>query len=565
MPKIERRPLTAGAERWQWPASMHRVLRQVLARRPLRGIDELALSLRAMTPVGHFTALGGAVELLLAHRGHSIVIVGDFDADGATSAALATLTLRRLGFSTVHYFIPDRFELGYGLTPEVVERIAPLEPRLIMTVDNGITSNAGVEAARALGIDVLITDHHLPPAVVPPANAIVNPNLPGDEFSGKHLAGVGVVFYLLAALGKALGNPNAVLEFVDLVALGTVADLVVLDRTNRILVNEGLRRIRAGRCRPGVAALVAAAATRLADVTAATLGFQIGPRLNAAGRLDDMSVGVRCLVTDDPAEAETLAARLDALNHERRELETRMKEEAIELVAAADLDRGSLPPVVCLTHREWHEGLVGLVASRIKERYHRPTFAFAPTDGDRLKGSGRSIAGFHLRDALADVAARHPGMLERFGGHAMAAGLTLGAAAFDAFRAAIERVGRQCLTPECLAERFLTDGELDAEDLTVEVAALLRDAGPWGQGFPEPCFDGRFEVLGFKLMRDAHLKMTVRPKSGGRPLEAVAFHRAAPPPGDELVMAYRLDINDYWSPPKLQLIVEHMAAAGDHD
>src|SRR5690606_4636011 len=345
----------------------------------------LVLSLSAMTPVGRFEALGAAVELLLAHRTHGIVIVGDFDADGATSAALATLTLRRLGFPDVHYFIPDRFELGYGLTPEVVDRVDALAPRLIMTVDNGITSHAGVEAARARGIDVLITDHHLPPDVVPPANVIVNPNLPGDPFAGKHLAGVGVVFYLLAALGKALGRPNAVLEFIDLVALGTVADLVPLDRTNRILVSEGLRRIRAGRCRPGVAALAAAAGMPLGDVTAATLGYQIGPRLNAAGRLDDMSVGVRCLVTDDPGEAEALAARLDGLNRERRELEARMKEEAIELVTGAELDRSSLPPVVCLAHPDWHEGLVGLVASRIKERYHRPTFAFAPADGGRLK------------------------------------------------------------------------------------------------------------------------------------------------------------------------------------
>ena len=354
------------------------------------------------------------------------------------------------------------------------------------------------------------------------------------------------------------------LDFIDLVALGTVADLVVLDRTNRILVSEGLKRIRAGRCRPGIAALAAAAGTPLRDVTSATLGFQIGPRLNAAGRLDDMSVGVRCLVTDDPDEAAALAARLDELNRERRELETRMKEEAIELVAEADLDRASLPPVVCVAHRDWHEGLVGLVASRLKERYYRPTFAFAPAGGDRLKGSGRSIAGFHLRDALTEIAARHPGMLERFGGHAMAAGLTLAAAAFDAFKAAIEHVGRQCLTPECLAERILTDGELEPEDMTVEVATLLKDAGPWGQGFPEPCFDGRFEVLGYRLMRDAHLRMTVRPLSGGRPVEAVAFHRSEPPPARELLLAYRLGINDYWWPPKLQLIVDHMAAAGDH-
>jgi single-stranded-DNA-specific exonuclease len=562
MPKIERRLPAEGAERWEWPAAMHKVLRQVLARRPIRGVHELALGLKALTPVGRFEALGAAVELLLRHRESAIVVVGDFDADGATSAALATLTLRRLGFRSVRFFIPDRFELGYGLTPEVVERTRSLSPALIVTVDNGITSNAGVAAARDAGIDVLVTDHHLPPAVLPRANAIVNPNVSGDPFEGKHLAGVGVVFYLLAALGKALGQPNAVLDYLDLVALGTVADLVPLDRSNRILVDQGLRRIRSGRCRPGVAALAAAAGARLADVNAATLGYQIGPRLNAAGRLDDMSIGVRCLLTDDPEEARALAERLDRLNRERRALEARMKEEAIELVAgAAELDVAALPHVVCLTHRDWHEGVVGLVASRIKERYCRPTFAFAPTENGRLKGSGRSIDGFHLRDALADVAARHPGMLERFGGHAMAAGLTLTASAFDEFSAAIDGVGRACLTAECFAERILTDGALESDELCVEVAALLRDAGPWGQGFPEPCFDGRFEVLDHRLLKDAHLRMTLRPAAGRRTIEAIAFHRTAPPPAGELTLAYRLDINDYWEPARVQLIVEHMEAA----
>jgi single-stranded-DNA-specific exonuclease len=561
MSKIERRAVVAGAEGWPWPDSMHRALRQVLSRRPLRSPEELSLDLRHLTPVGEFAVLDAAVDLLCRHSEHTIVVVGDFDADGATSAALMFLTLRALGFTDVRYFIPDRFELGYGLTPEVVARTLPLSPKLIVTVDNGVTSVAGVEAAREAGIDVLVTDHHLPGAELPRANVLVDPNLPGDRFSGKHLAGVGVAFYLLAALGKALGQPRTVLECLDLVALGTVADLVKLDRSNRILVSQGLRRIRAGRCRPGLKALVEVAGSRLADVTAATLGYHIGPRLNAAGRLDDMSVGVRCLVTDDEAEARELAARLDTLNRERRGLEARMKEEAVELVAAAieELEDGVLPSVVCLERDDWHQGLVGLVASRIKDRFVRPTFAFAPAEVGRIKGSGRSIPGFHLRDALAEVAARRPELIERFGGHAMAAGLTLAPGAFEAFAAAVEAVGRERIGPEAFADKVLTDGELAPEDLNLEVAALLRDAGPWGQGFPEPCFDGRFEVLGRRVLRDAHLKLTLRPVAGRDAVEAIAFH-CVELPGDtrELTLAYRLDVNDYFSTPRVQLVVEHM-------
>jgi single-stranded-DNA-specific exonuclease len=561
MPKIERRAPVAGSDGWPWPDGMHRVLRQVLARRQIASTDELALDLKHLTPVGRFDALGAAIELLLRHRRGTIVIVGDFDADGATSTALAVLTLRALGFADVHYFIPDRFELGYGLSPEVVERTLGLAPTLIVTVDNGITSVAGVERARESGIDVLITDHHLPPAELPRATAIVNPNLRGDTFAGKHLAGVGVVFYLLAALGKALGRANAVLEHIDLVALGTVADLVRLDRPNRILVSQGIKRLRAGRCRPGLAALARVANVALADLTAATLGYQIGPRLNAAGRLDDMSVGVRCLVTDDADEAQELAGRLDALNRERRELETRMREEAVGLMdAARGLDGAALPRVVCLEHRQWHEGLVGLVASRIKERYFRPTFAFAPADGGRLKGSGRSIPGFHLRDALAEVAAEAPGLIERFGGHAMAAGLTLRAEGFGAFQNAIEAVGARRLDAEAFAETILTDGELDGADMTVDVAALLRNAGPWGQGFPEPRFDGRFELMRCRILKEAHVKMTLRPAAGTAPVEAIAFNRADQPwePGVALTLVYRLDVNDYFDTPRVQLIVDHV-------
>lgn len=561
MPKIERRSPVAGCDDWPWPAGMHRVLRQVLSRRPIASTDELTLDLKHLTPVGRFDALGAAVELLLRHRQGTVVIVGDFDADGATSSALAYLTLRALGFADVHYFIPDRFELGYGLSPEVVARTRDMSPTLIVTVDNGITSVEGVACARDAGIDVLITDHHLPPAELPRANAIVNPNLRGDTFSGKHLAGVGVAFYLLAALGKALGRGNAVLEHVDLVALGTVADLVRLDRSNRILVNQGLRRLRAGRCRPGLKALARVAGAELAALTSATLGYQIAPRLNAAGRLDDMSVGVRCLVTDDEDEARDIAARLDGLNRERRQLETRMRDEAVELVDAARvLDGAALPTVVCLSHDEWHEGLVGLVASRIKERYYRPTFAFAPADGGRLKGSGRSIPGFHLRDALAEVAAEVPGLIERFGGHAMAAGLTLKTEGLAVFRRAIEAVGARRLDDESFAESILTDGEIDCVDMNVDVATLLRSAGPWGQGFPEPRFDGRFELLRRSVLKDAHLKMSLRPAGGATPVEAIAFNRADDTfePGAELTLVYRLDVNDYFDTPRVQLIVDHV-------
>ncbi len=564
MPKIERRPVVAGAENWQWPTGLHPVLRQVLSRRPLGSAEELGLELKALTPVGEFRALEAAVELLLAHRDARIVVVGDFDADGATSSALMVLTLRALGFADVSYFIPDRFELGYGLTPEVVERTRALEPTLIVTVDNGITSLAGVAAARAAGIDVLVTDHHLPGRELPPANVLVDPNLPGDAFAGKHLAGVGVAFYLLAALGKALGTPAAVLEYLDLVALGTVADLVRLDRSNRIIVSQGLKRLRAGRCRPGVRALVEAAGARLADATAATLGFHVGPRLNAAGRLDDMSIGVRCLLTDDVEEARTLAVRLDALNRERRELEARMREEAVELVAAAEALAGDARRhVVCLQHDDWHQGVVGLVASRIKDRCFRPTFAFAPADNGRLKGSGRSIPGFHLRDALAEIAAREPALMERFGGHAMAAGLTLAPGAFEAFAAAIEAVGRERLDADALAECIFTDGELAPAQLCLEVAELLRDAGPWGQGFPEPCFDGCFEVQSRRVLRDVHLKLKLKPVGGRETLEAIAFNRAGEDAAhaDRLTLVYRLDVNTYFETPRVQLIVEHMEQA----
>jgi single-stranded-DNA-specific exonuclease len=554
---IERRSIVAGAR--DWPSDLHPVLRQVLERRSLASRAELDLSLAALVPVGQFGALEPAVELLLAHRHAAIVVVGDFDADGATSAALMLLTLGDLGFTRVRFAIPDRFRHGYGLSRALVEELSPA-PALIVTVDNGISSHDGVAAARERGIDVLITDHHLPPAELPGANAIVNPNLNGDPFPGKSLAGVGVAFYLLAALGRALGRPEAVADYLDLVALGTVADLVRLDQSNRILVDQGLRRIRARRCRPGIRALLEVAGEDARTVTTATLGFKVGPRLNAAGRLDDMSIGVKCLLEGSDAAAKRLAETLDRLNNDRRALQAEMQAEAIGIVDALELEFTELPPALCLRRDEWHEGLVGLVASRIKDRWHRPSFAFAASGSGELKGSGRSIPGFHLRDALADIETQEPGLIERFGGHAMAAGLTLSSANYERFREAFARLAGERLG-DSPGKTIMSDGGLQSRDLCLSVAELLRDAVPWGQGFPEPCFDDRFELLERRVLKESHLKLRLKPLDGGRPVDAIAFHQAdsAWSIGSVRQIAYRLSVNDYFSPPSVQLIVEHIA------
>jgi single-stranded-DNA-specific exonuclease len=557
--RIERRPVVAGD--WSWPEDLHPVLRQVLERRPLESPADLDLTLNSLLPVGRFDDLTAGVELLLGHRDDPIVIVGDFDADGATSTALMCLSLRDLGFSRVGFRIPDRFRHGYGLSPALVASLADPAPSLIVTVDNGISSHEGVAAARARGIDVLITDHHLPPEALPEANVIVNPNLAGSVFPGKSLAGVGVAFYLLAALGKALGKPAVVTRYLDLVALGTVADLVKLDQSNRILVDQGLRRIRAGRCRPGIRRLLELAGAGSAVVTTATLGYRLGPRLNAAGRLDDMAIGVKCLLTESATEAASLAGMLDALNRDRQDLEGEMRAEAMAIVDDLDLSAGQLPAVICLRRDAWHEGLVGLVASRVKERYHRPSFAFARSESGELKGSGRSIPGFHLRDALAEVEARHPGLIARFGGHAMAAGLTLDPVHYDAFVDAITEVCRARIDAEALAKKILSDGALRPEHLCLPVARLLRDAVPWGQGFPEPCFDDRFELVDSRRLKDVHLKLRLKPLAGGDVVDAIAFHQADRSwrVGSVRRIAYRLAVNDYYADERVQLIVEYIA------
>ncbi len=566
MALIARREPTAGAETWPWPDECHPVLRRIYARRAIASPVELELSLSALRPVGEFSSVDAAVDLLLRHRDNRIVIFGDFDADGATSSALMVLCLKDLGFTDVGFFVPDRFELGYGLTPEAVERIDKPRPALIVTVDNGVSSVDGVACARDRGIDVLITDHHLAGEQLPQANAIVNPNLAGDAFAGKHLAGVGVAFYVLAALGRAVGQAGAVARYLDLVALGTMADVVHLDQSNRILISEGLRRMRAGQCRPGLRALCEVADLSLQDLHSTSLAYQIAPRLNAAGRLDDMAVGVRCLLSESVSEALALARKLDALNRERRVIEAQMRAEAFELVESSEtLAEEALPAVVCLHRQDWHEGIVGLVASRLKDRYHRPVIAFASTESGALKGSARSVSGFHVRDALAEVDAAHPDLIERFGGHAMAAGLTLAAANLEPFSAAIEAVANRHLSPGLLKGEIVTDGELPAEHLTVEVAELLRRGGPWGQGLPEPIFDGVFELMDRRIVGQAHLKMKVRERESGRTLGAIAFNHGERDyaTGDVLHLVYRLAVDDYGPRPLAQLVVEHMFSPGD--
>ena len=561
MPSIEERSQILGSDDWSWPKGTHRVLRQVLSRREIKSPSEMNLSLSGLRPVGEFQALDKGVDLMIRHKDSRITIVGDFDADGATSTALMVICLRSFGFSDVSFFIPDRFELGYGLTTELVDQLRIKKPGLIVTVDNGVTSVAGVATARKLGIDVLVTDHHLPGAELPVANVIVNPNLVGNTFLGKNLAGVGVAFYLLAALGRRLGISSVIPDLLDLVALGTIADLVKLDHSNRILIDQGLARVRAGRCRPGILALCEVANIPYRNVTGTTLAYQIAPRLNAAGRLDDMAIGVRCLLTDSPKEALSLANQLNTFNQDRRALESKMRAEALEIMdTETSVSVGELSPILCLLRDDWHEGVVGLVASKIKDRYHRPAFAFAPTESGLLKGSGRSIAGFHLRDALVTIDAQHPGLISRFGGHAMAAGLTLDPNGYSVFREAVKSLGEESLGPEDFDEKILTDGFLPGSDITVEVASLLHAIGPWGQGFSEPLFEGLFVLIGQRVLSDKHLKMTVKINRNQNPLDAIAFNFS---PGnwqvcDSLHFVYRLDVNNYYSSPRVQLIVEYI-------
>ena len=561
------------------PAALHPVLRRVYAARPIDGAQELDLGIERLLPVGSLGGVEQAVDLLLQRfdSGGKVLIVGDFDADGATSTTLMMRQLRRLGFAQADFLVPDRFRFGYGLTPEIVRVAAERKPSLIVTVDNGISSLDGVHEARKFGIDVLVTDHHLPGRELPQAAAIVNPNAPGESFASKALAGVGVAFYVMAALTRrmrdrgalaAAGDTNPA-DLLDLVALGTVADVVPLDLNNRILVAQGLRRIRAGRCVPGLRALLEAAGRALPTVIAQDLAFQAGPRLNAAGRLEDMTQGIHCLLTDDPAEARELATKLAQLNADRRQLESRMQLEALtQLDTRMARIEGELPAGLCVYDESWHQGVIGLVASRVKERVHRPVIAFAPAEQPGwIKGSARSVPGVHVRDVLDAVATRHPGLLEKFGGHAMAAGMTLKAADLPMFEQAFGAEVAHWVDDDTLAGHLHSDGELQPGEFQVETAAALREGGPWGSAFPEPSFDGRFGVVDTRIVGERHLKLRVRAASG-EVVDAIAF-RYLDDPGaaaihshDTVELVYRPAVDDYSRVLKLQLVAEWLAPAG---
>jgi single-stranded-DNA-specific exonuclease len=563
--EIRRRPPGAALD---FAADLHPVLRRVYAARGIARAEDLDLSLDRLLPVRALDRAERAAELLAAHRSGRVLIVGDFDADGATGSALFVRALRALKFAHVDFLVPNRFQFGYGLTPQIVALAAERAPSLIVTVDNGISSIEGVQAARACGIPVLVTDHHLPGAALPAAAVIVNPNLGDSTFPSRALAGVGVAFYVVAALAHLLGEKEwKASDLLDLVALGTVADLVPLDHNNRVLVAQGLRRIRAGRCVPGIRALAESAGRRLDQLCAADLGFLIAPRLNAAGRLTDMSIGIACLLAEEPDRAAALAVQLTRLNDERREIEQRMQSEAIELAAAVRLDEsGSEIPGVCLFDEGWHQGVVGLVAGRLKDRLHRPVIAFARADGGSLRGSARSVAGIHIRDVLDGIATRHPGLIEKFGGHAMAAGMSLAETNLEPFRAAFAAEVAARAGADLLRGVIHSDGELLRAEMCIATARALKHAGPWGQGFPEPVFDGGFLVADVRVVGGRHLKLKLREAQGEGCFDAIAFGHAdsavSPAtqvrPGAAIELAYRLEINEYNGAESVQFNCQHL-------
>ncbi|MFQ5546931.1 MAG: single-stranded-DNA-specific exonuclease RecJ [Woeseia sp.] len=538
------------------------VLARVYAARGIAGPEELDHSLGKLAPVSSLNGVSAAVELLLDYRDRRVIVIGDFDADGATSTALVLRCLRDFGFANVDYLVPNRFEFGYGLTPEIVRVAAGRSPALLITVDNGVSSIAGVDEAERLGIPVLITDHHLPGGVLPAAKAMVNPNLSDSDFPSRHLAGVGVAFYLMAALGRALESGGAAdaaripAAYLDLVALGTVADVVTLDYNNRILVRQGLERIRAGKAVPGIQALIQQSGRAVERTVSSDLGFVVAPRLNAAGRLEDMSVGIECLLTDDSTAAARYAMTLDRINSERRHIETKMRDQAFAYVDA--LDDRNLPACVCIYDESWHQGVVGLIASRVRERCHRPVIAFARDDGGQLKGSARSVPGVHIRDLLQAVSTTEPGLISKFGGHAMAAGLNLAPEHFQEFEKCASRQLKRLYPAADFSGALLTDGTLPADSMNLRFARLLRESGPWGAGFPEPMWSGDFSVVDQRVVGEHHLKMRVQPAEATTVIDAIAFNQAGLPLRGAVRMAYRLDVNEYRGVETPQLIVEQI-------
>ncbi|MEK9791375.1 MAG: single-stranded-DNA-specific exonuclease RecJ [Halieaceae bacterium] len=551
-------------------AALPEALKRVYANRGITDPAALSLTLDQLHPPQQLKGIEEAAELLAdAIEGDGrVLIIGDFDADGATSSAMAVSVLRQMGLREVAYLVPNRFEFGYGLTPEIVELAAAQMPDLIVTVDNGISSVEGVAAAQAMGISVLVTDHHLPGSRLPTAEVIVNPNQPGCAFPSKALAGVGVMFYVLSALraelrerrwfdSQGLSEPNLG-DALDLVALGTVADVVPLDRNNRILVAAGLARIRSGRARPGIEALFEVAGKDYRQATSTDLGFIVGPRLNAAGRLDDMSIGIECLLAESSMEARERAETLHRLNRERRDIEQSMEHDALEQLATLELDSDALPFAMVLFDPGWHQGVIGILASRVRERVHRPTVIFAEVGEGMLKGSGRSIPGLHLRDVLDLVATRHPGLLSKFGGHAMAAGLTLAKGDLHQFTEALEAAVAETLShvpPQAVED---SDGALGAGDLGLQLAESLSAGGPWGQHFPEPTFDGVFDVMQHRIVGEKHLKLTLAAE--GAEIGGIAFNIDVngwqARPLKRIHALYRLDINEYRGERNPQLVIQ---------
>lgn len=559
------------------------VLDRIFITRGIERIEELDNRLTALLPFDSLMGIEQAsARLETAIRAQErILIVGDFDADGATSSALAVSALRTMGALHVEFLVPNRFEFGYGLTPPIVDVAKRWNPDLIITVDNGISSIEGVDHANELGIDVVVTDHHLPADTLPRACAIVNPNQIGDQFKSKSIAGVGVIFYVMLALRRALSNsgwftsegiaePNMA-SFLDLVALGTVADVVGLDQNNRIMVKQGLARIHQGYCRPGIRALIEIAGRKAPLLKESDLGFSIAPRLNAAGRLDDMALGINCLLCDHEDSARSFAKQLDELNIERRKIESEMKAQAMQdiekLTVRVDSTDGPLPTALCLFDVSWHQGVIGILAGRIKEKFHRPVIAFSQVSPHEMKGSARSIPGLNIRDVLANVDRTHPDLILKFGGHAMAAGLTLKPESFDAFREALLVEVNQHIDLSSCEGGILSDGSLEPSELSLELARLIQDFGPWGQQFSEPLFDNEFEVLDQRLVGQHHLKLTLAHTAGGECFDAIAFqvdlkvwpnHRAR-----KIHAAYRLDINTYHGRTKLQLVIVNMKVVED--
>ena len=568
--KIVRRPTVDDSH---LPAHLPPLLRQLYARRGVMP-NECELVLKGLLRPDTMKGLEQAAKLIAdaMQQDKSILIVGDFDADGATSTSVCLLALRMMGASKVDYLIPNRFDYGYGLSPEIVAVAASKQAELLITVDNGISSIEGVAAAKAFGMQVVITDHHLPGRELPAADAIVNPNQPGCQFASKSIAGVGVAFYLMTALraelrarhwyqARGIAEPNLG-TLLDIVALGTVADVVSLDANNRILVEAGLQRVRSGRCRVGITALLEVAKRNPARIVASDFGFAVGPRLNAAGRLDEMALGVETLLCEDIMYARRMAAELDSLNQERRELEVGMQQEALKSLEYLKLNEEQLPWGIALFQEDWHQGVIGILASRIKDKYHRPVIAFADAGNGEIKGSARSIKGLHMRDLLELVNSRHPGLISKFGGHAMAAGLTLKSGGFATFAKAYDDAVRELLKPEQLTGELWSDGELTPTELTLEIAQLLRNAGPWGQSFEEPLFDGYFKIIQQRIVGERHLKLVLETPCSTVMLDAIAFNVDLHTWPDATIqharIVYKLDVNEYRGNFTLQLMVEQI-------